>query len=143
MTINNTKASGIHKVPANHAISIEEAISMFDEMVPSKEVVMRHEMEQMFPSIVAAMKRDVSEEQVITALRKKWPGSHVATIIKLLNTERDRRMGHGEHIECKQFGSPRKSKTRTVTMTDETRGSAEMPQTTSDAADSDQHEVSV
>lgn len=121
--------------PANTAMSANEAISMFEDMVPSKEVVMRREMEQMFPSICAARKRDVSEDQIIAGLRKKWPDAHVATIVKLLNFERERRLELGEHIDCKPFGSPRKLKNRTATKADRTCGSAPMLQTASNATE--------
>lgn len=100
-------------LPTTGALSTEDAISMFNDMLPSKEVVMRREMEKMFPSIMDAMQRDVGEEQVVGTLRKKWPNAHVATIIKLLNAERDRRMELGEHIGCKPFGSPRKPRKAT------------------------------
>jgi|GEM_PF-5217615 len=124
------------------AISVEDAISMFEDMVPSKEVMMRREMEQMFPSIRAALKRDVSEEQVIAGLRKKWPDAHVATLVKLLNAERERCLMQDGAIDCKPFGSPRKSKIRTATSIGETRDSAPTPPASSDAANGDEHEVS-
>jgi len=127
---------------AGAAISTDDVISLFQEMVPSQDVLMRRDMEHMFPSIETALKRDVSEQQAIATLRKKWPNAHVATITKLFNAERERRLQHGEQIECKPFGSPRKTKIRRATMTVETYGSARIPHTTPDAADGEQHEVS-
>lgn len=94
--------------PASPAISTEDAISMFDQMIPSQEVLMRREMEQMFLSIEGAMRRGVDAQQIIDGLKKKWPSSHSATIIRLLNAERDRRLQMGDHIDCKAFGSMRK-----------------------------------
>lgn len=99
-------------VPLRSAISTEDVISMFQKMVPSPEVMMRREIEQMFCSIDTAMTRGVSEQQVIATLRKKWPEAHVATIIKLLNVTRDGCLQLGDHIECKPFGSMRKPKKR-------------------------------
>ncbi|GGA14200.1 hypothetical protein [Dyella caseinilytica] len=127
--------------PANTAMSANEAISMFEDMVPSKEVVMRREMEQMFPSICAARKRDVSEDQIIAGLRKKWPDAHVATIVKLLNFEHERRLEIGEHIDCKPFGSPRKPKSRTAAMSGVACGSVSASQAVSCATKGDQLEV--
>jgi hypothetical protein len=57
-------------VPASPAISTEDAISMFDEMIPSEEVLMRREMERMFLSIDGAMQRGVDAQQIIDGLRK-------------------------------------------------------------------------
>ena len=94
--------------PANPAISTEDAISMFDEMIPSEEVLMRREMERMFLSIDSAMQRGVDAQQIIVGLKKKWPDSRSTTIIRLLNAERDRRLQMGDHIDCKPFGSMRK-----------------------------------
>jgi len=129
-------------VLAGAAISTDDVILIFEDMMPGQDVLMRRDMEQMFPSIETALKRDVSEQQAIATLRKKWPNAHVATITKLFNAERERRLQHGEQIECKPFGSPRKTKIRRATMTVETCGPARIPQTTPDATDGDQHEVS-
>jgi len=101
---------------AGAAISTDDVISLFQEMVPSQDVLMRRDMEHMFPSIETALKRDVSEQQAIATLRKKWPNGHVATIIKLFNAERERRLQQGDHIQCKPFGSMRKPKTRNKVM---------------------------
>lgn len=106
----NTEASNKPTTPASDAISTEEAISLFENMAPNKEVEMRSEMKLMFLSILGAMAREVSEQQIIAGLRKKWPNTHVATIVKLLNFERERRLELGEQIDCKPFGSPRKPK---------------------------------
>lgn len=92
------------------ALTVEEAIAQFSVMKPAAEVVMRREMEEMFPSICTAMAREVSEGQIMEALRQKWPGTHVATLIKLLNAERARRLAQDEPIACKSFGTPRKPK---------------------------------
>jgi sugar-specific transcriptional regulator TrmB len=138
----NAEASEKPTAPAIHAISTGEAISMFEDMLPSKEVVMRHEMEEMFPSIIAALKRDVSKEQIIAGLRKKWPSAHVSSIVKLLNSERERRLAHGEPIECKPFGSPRKTKIRTAAMTGEICRSANTSHAASHTTDNNQPEVS-
>lgn len=124
------------------AISLDETIALFDVMEPSEEVVMRRDMEQMFPSISAAMKREVSEGQIIAALRQKWPGTHVSTLIKLFNAERARRLAQDEHIACKPFGTPRKPKMRRATKTADTSGSARTPPTAPDVTNSDKHEVS-
>lgn len=107
----NVETSKAPAEPVTPAMSTQDAISIFNKMVPSEEVVMRSEMEEMFPSIRSAIQRGVSEKQIITELRKKWPTAHVATIIKLLNSELERCVRRGEHIECPPFGSPRKAKT--------------------------------
>jgi len=99
--------------PASPAISTEDAISMFDEMIPSQEVLMRREMGQMFLPIDGAIQRGVDVQQIVDGLKKKWPGSHSATLVRLLNAERERRLQLGEYIECKRFGSMRKPKKAT------------------------------
>jgi hypothetical protein len=128
--------------PASVPMSTDEAISMFDDMAPSKVVVMRRELEHMFPAIIAAINREVSEEQIIAGLRKKWSGVHVATIVKLLNAERERRLAQDELIKCKPFGSPRKPKMRTATMTGEFWSSPQTPQAAPQTSASDKLEVS-
>ena len=96
----------------NEPLSTEATISLFKEMMPNTAVVMSKEIGLMFPHIVVALNREVSEEQAIAGLRKKWPDAHVATIIKLFNAERKRRLERGEQIDCSPFGSQRKSKIR-------------------------------
>lgn len=124
------------------AISLDDTIALFEAMVPSKEVEMRREMEKMFPSIVSAIEREVCPEQIIATLRKKWPDVHVASIVKMLNAERDRRLEHGEHINCKPFGSPRKPTMRRATKTADTSSSARTSSTAPDSMNNDQVEVS-
>lgn len=128
-------------LPTTGALSAEDAISMFNDMLPSKEVVMRREMEKMFPSIMDAMQRDVSEEQIIAGLRKKWPGAHVATIIKQLNSERQRRLAQGESVTCRPFGSPRRSAMRRATTISNTGESAQISPTRAERTNGDQHEM--
>ena len=123
-------------------LSVEEAITQFSVMAAGAEVVMRREMEQMFPAIIAAMAREVSEGQVLATLRQKWPDSHVATLIKVFNAERARRLAQGEPIAFKSFGTPRKPTIRRATKTTDTSGSARTSSTAPDATNGDQSEVS-
>jgi len=135
-------ASSTDKKPLSQGISLDDTIALFEAMVPSKEVEMRREMEKMFPPIISAIEREVCPEQIIATLRKKWPDAHVASIVKMLNAERDRRLEHGEHINCKPFGSPRKPKMRKATMTGKFGNSSQMPQAASHTTNGDQREVS-
>jgi hypothetical protein len=123
-------------------LTVEETIAQFNVMEPGAEVVMRREMEQLFPSVSAAIEREVSEGQIIAALRQKWPNSHVATLIKVFNAERARRLAQGEPIAFKAFGSPRKPTIRKSTKTTDTSGSTRTTSTAPDAMNSDQLEVS-
>lgn len=124
------------------AISLDDTIALFEAMVPSKEVEMRREMEKMFPSIISAIEREVCPEQILATLRKKWPDVHVASIVKMLDAERARRLEQGEPINCKPFGSPRKPKMRKTTKTADTSSSARTPSTAPDWTNSDQPGVS-
>ena len=97
------------KVPPQ-AISLEDAIALFDVMVPSEEVVMRREMERMFLSIVGAIEREVGQDQIVGCLKQRWPTVHILTLIKSFNDERERRLQNGECVDVKPLGSPRKPK---------------------------------
>lgn len=92
-------------------VSTDQMIAMFKAMRPSKEVLMAREMEIMFLSISDARKLGVSEQQAIAGLKLRWPGAHTASIIKLFNAELERRLRHGEQVECKPFGKERKRRT--------------------------------
>jgi hypothetical protein len=91
-------------------ITLEEAIAFFSVMQPSAEVVMRREMGDMFPPIVGAIKRGADQDQIIDGLKKRWPTTHVATLTKLFNDERERRLQQGELVDINPLGSPRKPK---------------------------------
>lgn len=123
-------------------LSTDETIAMFKAMRPSREVLMGRDMEAMFSSVDEATKLGVSELQVIATLKLTWPGTHTATIIKLVNGERERRLREGQPIEWKAFGSPRKPNIRTVAKTGKTDDSAPMTQTDPVTTEGDQHEVS-
>lgn len=142
--MNDTSRSAGKKVEKQTypALTVEEAIAQFSVMEPAAEVVMRREMEEMFPSICVAMVREVSEGQIMAALRQKWPGTHVATLIKLLNAERTRRLANDEPIACKPFGSPRRPAMRKAIKTTDASDSPRTSQAVSDATNGDQSEVS-
>lgn len=124
------------------AISLDDTIALFQAMVPSRDVEMRREMEKMFPSIICAIEREVCPEQIIATLRRKWPDAHVASIVKMLDAERARRLEQGEPIHCKPFGSPRKPTMRRATKTADTSSSAQTSSTAPDSTNSDQPGVS-
>ena len=134
--------SSTDKKPLSQGISLDDTIALFEAMVPSKEVEMRREMEKMFPSIISAIEREVCPEQIIATLRKKWPDVHVASIVKMLDAERARRLEQGEPINCKPFGSPRKPTMRRATKTADTSSSARTSSTAPDSTNSDQPGVS-
>lgn len=108
-----------------NAPTTDEMINAINAMVPSKIALMAIEIKALFPSITDALKRNVSEKQIFDFLKGKWPDAHVATVTKLLNAERERRLRQGDQIDCKSFGRTRKLRQLRPATTGETSCAAD------------------